>query len=381
MTEKRQIRLKEFSPNITKVHTPSNEYLTKSPRLEKRNSFFQRTNSFGFIETHLNYQSKTKVVLIGDSFIENIFVDESKRISSRIEQEFLKNNKKIKVYNAGVSGSTGLGLLNLMLNKIIPIKPDLVIYTQPSCDFAALLYEDGYYNNSKFFGNILPLSGTHKPHYETIQENCYQLENNLSLLSTMCKLYNIPLCIATCCSISSKRQLKMMNDIIRKGAGYDIIDLDNIMPRNDYNFYDRQHLTELGSGHLSNIFYSYISQKLPIEKTVKLAVQSVLFRKNHMENKNIILSEEIIKKAGSSVSTRLKLQNHSVNTASLEIEVINSEQPQHEIKLFQLNLPALHTIEFSVYIPNNINNFYLKLSYDTSIDDLSVLESDLYVIQ
>ncbi|SUB24951.1 SGNH/GDSL hydrolase family protein [Avibacterium avium] len=380
MIEKRQIRLKEFSPDITKVHTPTDEYRQRAPRLEKGKSFFQRTNSFGFIETHLNYQAESKVILIGDSFIENIFVDESSRISSRIEYEFLRHNKKIKVYNAGVSGATGLGLINLVLNKIIPLKPDLIIYTQPSCDFSALLYKSGYYNDSKFFGNIFPFSGKDKQCYETIQENSYQLENNLIILSTMCKIYNIPLCIATCCSNSSKRQLKIMNDIIRKGDQYDIIDLDEIMPRNDCNFYDKQHLTQIGANYISNIFYNYLSSKLMVRENAQLSVYSIYFE--HVDiQKNILLSNAITTHTKSSSSISLKIKNNLDKDINVELKLIDIVRGGEEITLLEINLPALNVIDFSSYIPENVNTFNIKLCCGVNISNsIDIIQSDLYEI-
>lgn len=261
---KRSIRLKEFSKNIKKVHIPTASYLEASPSLKKNQAYSQTTDSDGLMTTSYQFKHDYHVIMIGDSFVENIFVDESKRMTNYLEKSFLQHQKKIKINNAGVSGSTGLNLLNTVINKLVFIKPDLIIYVQPSCDFAALTYEKGYGNDSKFFSNLIPSSGKDEFKYETILENSYQILNNISVLSKVCEVNNIDLCIATCCSNSSKHQLKIMNDIIREKhhlLNYDLIDLDSLVPRSSDIFYDKQHITEHGSRFIADILFPYIDKK------------------------------------------------------------------------------------------------------------------------
>ncbi|GAB1666133.1 SGNH/GDSL hydrolase family protein [Mannheimia haemolytica] len=372
MSDKRSIRLKEFAANITKTHTPSEDYIRKSPRLERGKSYFQRTNKDGFIETHLNYSAKNNVILIGDSFIENIFVDESKRISSLVEELSLLSNHKIKVHNAGVSGSTSLGLLNLVINKIIPLNPDLIIYTQPSCDFASLIYERGYYNDSKFFSNMTPQKDTEKPYYDTIENNIKQLENNINILSYVCKLYRIPLCIATCCSNSSKRQLKMMNDIIRNGVGYDIIDLDNLVPRIDEYFYDKQHLTEKGSKFISKIFHNYISSKLLMEETAILETRNIVFN-----NSNNWTSEPIdVKNINSSLVIRISNLSNQEN--NIKANILDNDD--NILRSVSIDIKEISDLEFTLFL-NALGSIKINISsiYNNT-KDINILSATLYSV-
>lgn len=261
---KRSIRLKEFLANTNKIHIPSESYLRASPSLKKTQAYSQRTDFNGLMTTSYQFRHDYHVILIGDSFVENIFVDESKRITNCLEKNFLRYQRKIKIDNAGVSGATGLNLLNSILNKLVFIKPNLIIYIQPCNDFSALLYEKGYGNDSKFFSNLVPSTDQDKFKYETIDENSYQIFNNISILSKICEVNNIDLCIATCCSNSSKRQLKIMNDIIRDNVHllhYDLIDLDNLVPRDSSFFYDKVHMNDKGSGFVADILFPYIEQK------------------------------------------------------------------------------------------------------------------------
>ncbi|WP_273392770.1 SGNH/GDSL hydrolase family protein [Actinobacillus porcinus] len=343
---KRNIRLKEFSGHLNKIHIPSETYLKASPALKKNQAYSQKTDANGLMTTPYQFKHDYHVILIGDSFVENLFVDESKRITNYLEKSFLQHTKKIKIDNAGVSGATGLNLLNTVINKLVFIKPDLIIYVQPSCDFAALIYEKGYYNDSQFFSNLVPSTNQDKPKYETISENSYQIFNNISILSKVCEVNNIELCIATCCSNSSKRQLKMMNDIIRENShilGYDLIDLDNLIPRNSDIFYDKQHITEQGSKFIADILYSYIDRKTSrINSLGEFRTQPVYFEKENetlvgecanLEFYNKLINPTLIIKLKNNISMTerenflVKIDIHSEIDSKVEIDSYIEEFP------------------------------------------------------
>lgn len=258
---RQHIRLKEFDHNINKIHVPSESYLTGAPQLDKNKAYYMCTDDNGFISTGNYFKSDLTIAVVGDSFVENIFVDELDRFESILERRFLKEGKRLKVLNAGVSGMTGLSACNLILNKIVRIKPDILIFVQPSIDFSTLLFKDGYFNDSKLFSNLVPPRETQIPIYETIFQNVHQIYNNIALISRICELNKINLIISTCASNSSKRQLSMMNSIVRDNAdnfGYSLLDLDKILEKSDKYFYDKQHLNADGAEQLSKILYEYL---------------------------------------------------------------------------------------------------------------------------
>ncbi|HHF4225055.1 TPA: SGNH/GDSL hydrolase family protein [Haemophilus influenzae] len=347
MNNKRHIRLKEFFPGIHRVHTPSESYIKKSPLLQKNRSYFQKVDNNGFMQSHLNIQEDKKIFLVGDSFIESIFIDESKRINAIMEESFLfQEGKEVKVYNAGVSGSTGLNLFNLILNKIIILKPDVIIYSQPSCDFSALLYENGYYNNSKYFSNIITSVESDVFRFKTIQDNLIQIQNNIIMLSKLCELYSIDLFISTCCSNSSKRQLKMMNDIIRENSylGYKVIDLDLIVPKTEAYFYDKQHLNEYGSNLVANIYLYNVrnfSDDMP-KKTIQ---------KHHIQKINGVFEITSNNLEKESNSILLKIKNNEKQNQDFEIKITyfnEGEIIKNDVK--KILLLPLHSIECSYFI-------------------------------
>lgn len=371
---KRSIRIKEFKPNIEKIHIPSDEYLKKSPTLNPKQAYFHRTDKNGFTASHLFVEGENSynVVIIGDSFIENIFVDESKRICSLIEQKFLESGKKIKILNAGVSGATGLNLLNTVLNKIVFLKPDLIIFVQPCCDFSALQYKDGYFNDSKLFSNLLPSNNSEKPYFETIEDNAYQIFNNITVLSKICEINKIKLCIATCCSISSKRQLKMMNDIIRNNSknGYDILDLDYLIPRSEEYFYDKAHLNSNGSDLLSEIIYQYIDKNINyLKEIINFNSQKIEFQRNVI-NDSINQSNKVTIKNSNNLSLSLKIKNFNVKKEKDQLSVLIkiyyslNDKNDYITKEYCLNFLYGYELEKSlpIEIPNGAEFLYFEIS-------------------
>lgn len=372
---KRSIRLKEFQVSIEKQHFPSANYLKKVSQIEDDQAFFQRTDKYGFTKNHINFSSSEKVLIIGDSFIENIFVDESKRITSRIEELFLIDGKKVQVLNAGVSGATGLNLLNCILNKVLSLKPDIVMFTQPSCDFSALLYENGYFNDSSFFSNVIPSNDTEKQKYETIENNLEQILLVIELITKACHIYNIKLCFSTCCSNSSKRQLKMMNDIIKNNhhLGYDVIDLDNLIPKNETYFYDKQHLNEKGSGYIANIYFDYIKDKLPLNENCTFNKESISFQKLNFYTS--VLESSMSSMGLSNISSvSFKLKNSGDSDAVVELLFSDNHGNFANCSKKEFLIKAGYNLELSYAIDHIQEKTKFRFVTDSkSMDCISIL--------
>ena len=281
---RQHIRLKEFDHNIKKYHVPTDEYLRGAPQLNNGRAYCQQTDENGFIKTGNCFNPDFTIAIVGDSFVENIFVDELSRFESVLERRFLSGGRRVKVINAGVSGMTGLTAFNLILNKLVCIKPNLIIFVQPSNDFSALLYAKGYFNDSKRYANLVPPQEKQAIIYETINENKIQIYNNIVLLSQVCKLYNINLVIATCAANSSKRQLAMMNNIIREESmnfGYQILDLDKILVKGEAFYYDKCHLNENGSKRLAEVIFEFITEN-EYDFMRKVPVRNILLQERNL---------------------------------------------------------------------------------------------------
>jgi len=109
-----------------------------------------RTDGDGFIiPSKIHSKPDVTIVFLGGSTTECLFVNEDKRfpyLAGRLIES--KTNVKINSYNSGVAGNNTLHLIDILLNKIIPINPDVVILMENFNDLISLLYDQSYWNNS-----------------------------------------------------------------------------------------------------------------------------------------------------------------------------------------------------------------------------------------
>jgi hypothetical protein len=69
-----------------------------------------------------------RILLLGGSAVENLYVAEPRRIATRIENIVSENGKDAKVYGAGISNTDLLQMINTLLNKGVPLRPHVVVY-------------------------------------------------------------------------------------------------------------------------------------------------------------------------------------------------------------------------------------------------------------
>jgi len=109
-----------------------------------------RTDANGFILPDNRYEEPDfKIVFLGASTTACIYVDEESRFPSLVgnllEQ---KTGKKVTSINSGVGGNNSLHSLDILLNKIIPLKPDAVVLMHNINDLVALIYDKTYWSNN-----------------------------------------------------------------------------------------------------------------------------------------------------------------------------------------------------------------------------------------
>jgi len=145
--ERRYVRLKEFRPGtrlrlaLPRSHLPyTDNVFTKLYRFD--------IDKNGFIVPSRKYDRPDKVIVfLGGSTTECMFVDEDHRFpyvaGQILEQE---TGAKINSYNGGMSGSNSLNAIDILINKVIPLKPDVVVFMENINDLSTLLYEGTYWN-------------------------------------------------------------------------------------------------------------------------------------------------------------------------------------------------------------------------------------------
>lgn len=144
---KRHIVLRENKPNQNSYRVPPFEPNSKYPF---------RTDENGFVKpTKIHENPDLNIFFLGGSTTECETVDEPYRfpyLTGRILEE--KTGKKINSYNAGKSGNSSIHSINNLINKIVPLNPQIIVRMENINDLSTLLYEATYWNRNKTRSNL-----------------------------------------------------------------------------------------------------------------------------------------------------------------------------------------------------------------------------------
>ena len=104
----------------------------------------------GFIKPSKRYADPDlSLVFLGGSTTECMFMEEENRfpyvVGAILERE---TGKRINAYNGGLSGNNSLHAIDLLVNKVIPLKPRVVVFMENINDLSTLLYEKTYWNKN-----------------------------------------------------------------------------------------------------------------------------------------------------------------------------------------------------------------------------------------
>ncbi len=145
----RCIRLREHELNRYEFVMPDNEYMKNTDGLIQKKYLF-RVDENGFImPSRINKDPDLTIVFLGDSTIECLYVDEDNRFPYLVGR-LIENRTGLKVnsYNSGVSGSNSFHSIIVLLTKVIPLKPNIVIICHNINDLNFLLYEKNYWGQN-----------------------------------------------------------------------------------------------------------------------------------------------------------------------------------------------------------------------------------------
>ena len=146
---KRAIKLKEFNPLYRDVLVPDADYVRKCDGLERK-EFVLRVDRQGFImPSKIHEHPDLTLAFLGGSTTECTYVDEDQRfpyLAGRLIEQ--QTHLKVNSYNAGRSGINTLHCLNILLNKVVNLKPDIVVLMENINDLAILMYEKTYWNTN-----------------------------------------------------------------------------------------------------------------------------------------------------------------------------------------------------------------------------------------
>jgi hypothetical protein len=142
----RAITLREYRPLMEEWLEAGKEEQHYDTLVTKK--YLLRIDNDGFIVPSKKYTNPDlSIVFLGGSTTECRYVAEDHRFpylaGVLLEQQ---TGIKINSYNAARSGNHSLHSLDILLNKVFPIKPDIAVMLHNINDLVVLLYESSYWN-------------------------------------------------------------------------------------------------------------------------------------------------------------------------------------------------------------------------------------------
>ena len=145
----RYVRLRELAPlSFEVLHPPARIFDTEAG--SKPRPVYIRVDDQGFLmPSRVHAHPDLTLAFLGGSTTECRVVPEDSRfpylVGRRLEEAL---TVKVNSYNAARSGNNSLHSINILLHKLMPLKPDIVVMMHNINDLVALLYEKTYWNNN-----------------------------------------------------------------------------------------------------------------------------------------------------------------------------------------------------------------------------------------
>lgn len=253
----RHIKLNEWRPNTEKTFNVTGNPWCKSvlPNYFNGGDYEIKVNSYGFISNDEPQFSKPIKVLLGDSIFETLFMHEENRIHSLLQ----KNNPAVNYLNHGVSCTTTIDALNIIVNKLIPLGVKEVVISTGGADIHGLYHTKErkfeFMNNP----NEARIELDMYKQRELLLSGCISLLRSFDIKVILCTqghrihkndlyydqdYYNMDLVPPR-----GRKEMAKMNAITRRVAenlDVKLIDFEKLMSDFDY-WYDSSHLTPKGA--------------------------------------------------------------------------------------------------------------------------------------
>ena len=364
----RSIRLKEFAASQAYFTTPNDTYLTYAPLLDQQRSYFISTDGDGYINTALQHQATTELILLGDSSIENMFADVSQRLAFGIQELLLQANCDVQVKTSAVSGTTTLNLINLILNKIIHKKNAVLCIFLPSNDAHIQEAAHYYWNDHIWFSNLTPQAN--KQQLNNAPEDLFN--HFAKLFDTLChmlKLYNVPCYFFATLSRNYNACQFRLNSIAEKiceSYHYPFVPLQQFCLSNANLFYDDVHLHRDIQLLNQKVFDVVKNEFTAVKRSLNYqaeridwsnAANSVLFNKAANSN-TVILATINATPSAALRQIQLRVNQHFVFPLNNSIWKIKDDYYYCDIEL-----PAGNSAEFSFKLPNFYFNYSAEINF------------------
>jgi hypothetical protein len=167
----RSIKLREFNPLYRDILVPNADALHDSDSLVQK-PYALRVDRQGFImPSKVHDHPDLTIAFLGGSTTECVYVEEQNRFPY-LAGRLLENQTRLKVnsYNAGRSGNNTLHCLNILLNKVVNLRPEVVVLMENINDLAILMYDKTYWNSNPSRSPLIEK----KPNFKTVSKDLEQ---------------------------------------------------------------------------------------------------------------------------------------------------------------------------------------------------------------
>jgi hypothetical protein len=169
---KRYVKLRESRPLYSDVLIPPQNTMDISDGLVRKGYPF-RIDANGFImPSKIHPDPQLTLAFLGGSTTECAYVDEENRfpyLVGRLLEK--KTGLRTDSYNAGKAGNTSLHSLDVLLNKVIPVKPDVAIMLHNVNDLAVLIFEKTYWTKNPYRSPLVEIKPSFKTAMKSIEES------------------------------------------------------------------------------------------------------------------------------------------------------------------------------------------------------------------
>lgn len=285
MADGRAIRLKEMAAGIDTHRVPPVGYLDGTDGSLGEGPWRVRTDEHGFIVTGNEVESTDdRLLFLGDSFVESIFCEEPRRFVSQIERGLRDAGMGKQCLNGGYSGATTLQLLNVFLNKAVPIVGigGAVVLFVPQSDISIFFQAHSYWFPTDRYAPVVP---HFEPTAEQLPHGRQAVAGVLELIALAAKRFGIHLIVVSAPhrhrepgsdayldrflgpeQFASLRQRRVQ---FRAGiaeaterSGVTYVDADAAFLSRPELFYDELHLNDAGQDAFSDWLLPRLTQSL-----------------------------------------------------------------------------------------------------------------------
>lgn len=257
----RFIKLREHPPQTVRYERPSRNYIKNiAPNTVERKYYKIATDQHGFLApSEIHSSPDLKIVFLGGSTTECLYMEENERfpylVGRQLEQRL---NKKVNSYNGGVSANESKHSLNILMNKVLPLKPNIVVMMHNINDLVILKSQGSYGYPNSLKSHVQTSKNVFTryefpPMEQKFNDAAIKIEfkRNLESFIALCRIHEImPILMTQANRVENDVLYHEFNEIIREVGhqeGVLVIDLALAIPKTTELIYDSYHYTAKGS--------------------------------------------------------------------------------------------------------------------------------------